>query len=109
MADIKKVNTETFETEVLKSEQPVLVDFYASWCAPCTALMPTIERVADGAVEGKYKVVKLDTDDAYEIAEQYKVKTIPTLMVFKNGAPVKTQIGRTSLENILKMFDDEKV
>lgn len=105
MGDVKTVDAKNFEEEVLKSEQPVLVDFYADWCSPCKAFMPVIERVAEGAVDGKYKVVKLNTDDAHEIASQYKVKTIPTLMVFKNGQPYKTQIGRTTMDNVMKMFE----
>lgn len=104
MADIKHIDSKSFETEVIKSEQPVLVDFYADWCAPCTAFMPVIEKVA-AATEGKFKVVKLNIDEAHEIAVQFKVKTIPTLMVFKDGKVSSTQIGRTSLENVMKMFE----
>jgi len=104
MADIKNVNSTNFEEEVLKSELPVMVDFWANWCAPCRAFMPVIEKVAADS-EGKFKVVKLDIDEAHELAVQYKVKTIPTLMVFKDGKVSSTHIGRTSLENVMKMFE----
>jgi|SRR5271163_4553875 len=104
MADIKNVNSETFEAEVLKSEQPVMVDWFADWCAPCKAFLPVIEKVAASA-EGKFKVVKINIDEAHELAAKYKVKTIPTLMVFKNGEVSKTQVGRTSAENVTKLFE----
>jgi thioredoxin 1 len=109
MANIIEVNTENFEAEVLKSDIPVLVDYWAEWCAPCRAFMPIIEKVSE-ASNGKYKVVKLNVDNAHQIAAQYKVKTIPTLILFKNGVPVQTQIGRTAIENVMKMVsEDEKV
>src|SRR5271154_5582560 len=104
MADVKNIDSKSFETEVIKSEQPVLVDFYADWCNPCKAFMPVIEKVA-AATQGKFKVVKLNIDEAHEIAVQYKVKTIPTLMIFKEGKVVRTQIGRTEFENVMKLFE----
>ena len=104
MSNVKLVNSGNFETEVLKSEQPVLVDFYADWCGPCNALAPTIEKVAAES-EGKFKIFKLNTDESPDIAKKYNVKSIPMLIVFKNGEPTKTRVGNTSAENIIKLFE----
>lgn len=97
---VLKVNSTNFEEEVLKFEQPVMVDFYADWCMPCKSLEPIIEKVSE-----THKVVKLNVDESHAIAAEFKIKTIPTLIVFKKGAPYKIQIGRTSIENIVKLFD----
>lgn len=105
MSNVKTVTAENFESEVLKSEQPVLVDFYADWCGPCKALSPTIDKVAEAGV-GKFKVVKLNTDDSPEIARQYKVRGIPTLIVFRGGEAVKTQVGGSSMDNIVKLVTE---
>lgn len=104
MSEIIEVNSNNFEEAVLKSDVPVLVDFFASWCMPCKAFMPVIEKAAEQG-QGKFKVFKLNVDDAQDIAAQYKIKTIPTLLVFKNGQVVQTQIGRTTLENVMKMCE----
>ena len=94
------LNKENFEAEVLKSEVPVLVDFWAAWCGPCRMMAPVIEELAEefeagGSAAGgaTVKVCKLDVDDCPEIAEQYGIESIPTLMVFKGGEVVKTAIG----------------
>ena len=83
---------ENFETEVLKSDIPVLVDFWASWCGPCMMLSPVIAELAE-ELEGKVKVGKVNVDEQNELAMQYRVASIPTLLLFKNGELVKTSVG----------------
>ena len=93
-----------FEDEVLKSEIPVLVDFWATWCGPCRMLAPTIEKIAEEQ-EGVVKVCKLDVDEEDEIARQYGIASIPTLMVFKNGVVVNQSVGvqpKAMIEAMLK-------
>lgn len=89
---MNKVNSENFETEVIKSDIPVLVDFNATWCGPCKMLAPTIEKLA-GEYDGKVKVVSLDIDEAGDIAGRYGVMSIPTLIVFKNGDVFNRSMG----------------
>lgn len=84
--------TENFEEEVLKSEVPVLVDFYADWCNPCKMMAPVVESLA-GKMEGKIKVGKCNIDDNLPIAQKYRVASIPTFMVFKNGQAVTSFMG----------------
>lgn len=81
-----------FDSEVLKSNQPVLVDFWAEWCMPCRMLTPTIEKIADQFV-GKVKVGKVNTDDARTTAASFGINAIPTVMLFKNGKVVKKFVG----------------
>ena len=86
------VSEQTFDDEVLKASQPVLVDFYAEWCGPCKAMAPALEQVA-GEMEGKLKVVKVDVDQSPSIAEKYQVRAMPTLMIFKDGAVADQHVG----------------
>ncbi len=83
---------QNFEEEVLKSEIPVLVDFWATWCGPCRMLAPTIAKIAEEQ-SGVIKVGKVDVDEEPELAAKYGIASIPTLMVFKNGSVVKSSIG----------------
>ena len=83
---------ENFETEVLKSDIPVLVDFWATWCGPCMMLSPVIAELAE-ELEGKVKVGKVNVDEQNELAMQYRVASIPTLLLFKNGELAKTSVG----------------
>jgi thioredoxin 1 len=91
MAEIV-LTEQNFEQEVLKSDIPVLVDFWATWCGPCRMLAPTIAKIAEEQ-EGKIKVGKIDVDEEPELAAKYGIASIPTLMVFKNGEVAKTSIG----------------
>ena len=93
---------DNFEEEVLKSEVPVLVDFWATWCGPCQALSPIVEEVA-GEVEG-VKVGKVDVDDQDKLARKYKIFSIPTLLVFKNGEVAERSVGVVPKEKILEML-----
>ena len=93
-----------FEEEVLKSDKPVLVDFWATWCGPCRMLAPTIAKIAEEQ-EGIIKVGKIDVDDEPELAAKYGIASIPTLMVFKNGEVVKSSVGvqpKPMIEAMLK-------
>ena len=82
------VDDQTFETEVLKSELPVMVDFYATWCGPCKAMEPTLDALAQ-EYEGRAKIVKVNIEQAPGIASSHGIMAVPTLIVFKNGAEVQ--------------------
>jgi len=86
------VTDNTFQEEVLSSQQPVLVDFWATWCGPCRMVAPIVEEIA-GEQEGKLKVAKVDVDANPQVAQQFGVMSIPTLMVFKNGEAVERLVG----------------
>ena len=101
---VNAVTDETFEQEVLKSSQPVLVDFWAEWCGPCRALAPAVDAVAE-AYNGKAKVVKLNVDDSPNVPARYGIRGIPTLILFKDGDEANRVIGMTSKENIARMID----
>lgn len=92
MTEITKLSETTFQTEVLDSEQPVLVDFTAVWCGPCKMLDPVVKELAEDW-DGKLKVTKLDVDHNPNIAMQYQVMGIPTLMLFVDGQPVERVTG----------------
>ena len=93
---VKEITTANFETEVLKSEKPVLIDFWATWCGPCMRQGPIVEELAE---EG-YAVGKVDVDQNMELAQQFRVVSIPTLILFKNGAEVQRFVGLTSKEDL---------
>ena len=95
---------ENFETEVLKSELPVLVDFWASWCGPCKMLAPTVAQIAE-EYSGKVKVGKVNVDEQDELSREYGIVSIPTVILFKNGQPVKTSVGLVPKENLVAMFN----
>lgn len=94
---------DNFETEVLKSDVPVLVDFTATWCGPCKALAPIVEKVAD-EFEGKIKVGKLDIDASPELTRKYGVRSVPTVLVFKGGEKVGQHIGLTSRDKLVTLL-----
>ena len=98
-----KLSSENFEKEVLKSEKPVLVDFYADWCGPCNAMTPVIEELAT-ELDGKAKVGKINVDENSDIAVEYNVMSIPTLIIFKNGKEEKRLVGLRDKEELLNLF-----
>ena len=96
------INKNNFVEEVMKSEKPVLVDFWASWCGPCRMVVPIVEQIAEEYPE--YKVVKVNVDEEQELAAQFGVMSIPTLMVVKNGEVVNKSVGAKNKKQILAMF-----
>lgn len=99
-----KITKDNFETEVVKSDKVVLIDFWASWCGPCKMVGPIIDEVAN-ETEGRAKVGKVNVDEEPELAEAFKVMSIPTLVVLKDGVVVKTAVGVKSKQEILSMLD----
>jgi thioredoxin 1 len=89
---VGKVSDATFESEVLKSTSPVVVDFWAEWCGPCRMIAPALEEIASSLGE-KVKIVKLNVDENPQVAAKYNIQSIPTLMIFKNGNMSSRQIG----------------
>jgi thioredoxin 1 len=86
------VTTSTFEAEVLKSEQPVIVDFWAEWCGPCRAVSPVLDKIAEERGD-ELRVVKVNIDEEPELAQRYGVMSIPTILLFKSGEPAAAAIG----------------
>jgi len=103
MTDIPKLTEAVFETEVLKSTLPVIVDFTAIWCGPCKMLEPVVMQLSQEWY-GKVKIVKLDVDDNSNLAVQYGVMGVPTLILFVNGNPVQRLSGYQPRERILSKF-----
>ncbi len=98
---ILHITKENFENEVLNSKEPVLVDFWASWCGPCKALAPILEEV-DAELAGSVKVAKINIDEEEELAAQFRVMSIPTLLLFKNGEVVNKSVGLAPKDEVLE-------
>jgi len=94
----------SFEEDVLKSDTPVLVDFWAPWCGPCRMLAPTVDAISE-EYEGKVKVGKVNTDENPQIATQHQINSIPTLMIFKGGEVVERLVGAIPKEKITEKLD----
>jgi thioredoxin 1 len=101
---IIELTADNFETEVLNSDKPVLVDFWAEWCAPCRMLAPTIDQIAT-EYSDRIKVGKLNVDHFGEIAARYQIRGIPTILVFNGGQVHDQMVGAGSKENIVRMVD----
>jgi thioredoxin 1 len=93
-----------WDTEVLKSDQPVLVDFWATWCGPCRAMTPIIDQLATDYA-GKARIGKLNVDENPQVAARYQVRGIPTMLLFKNGALVASKVGSTNKGELQKLID----
>ena len=100
MAEYVTLNDNNFKEEVLDSETPVLIDFWAEWCAPCRLIAPIIEEIAN-EYQGNLKVGKLDVDNNPQTSMNYGIRSIPTLLIFKEGKPVETIIGAVPKKDIL--------
>ncbi len=104
-AKVSEVGDQNFEVEVLNAGVPVLVDFWAAWCAPCRMLAPVVEAIAD-KYAGKAKVVKLNVDENTMTSGKYNIKGIPTLLLFKDGMIKEQIVGNTTKDTISKMIDN---
>ena len=104
MAAVMEVNTGNFRREVLESDLPVMVDFWAEWCVPCRMIAPIVERLAERYV-GRLKVAKLDVDKNQDLAIEYQVMSIPTLLFFKNGQEVDRIVGAVGEQAIVQKIE----
>lgn len=101
---MEKVVTNTNISEILAGSQPVMIDFWAVWCGPCRMLSPTVDEIA-GEYEGRAVVAKCNVDDADEVAMQFRIRNIPTLLFFKNGELVERLVGVVSKQEITSILD----
>ncbi len=102
---VAEVGDQNFDVEVLNAKEPVLVDFWAAWCAPCRMLAPVVEAIAE-EYEGKAKVFKLNVDENNLTSGKYNIKGIPTLLLFKDGVVKEQIVGNTTKGTISKMIDN---
>lgn len=102
---VKTITEENFEEEVLNSNKPVLLDFYADWCGPCKMMSPVIDEIAE-EIGDIAKVGKVNSDDNMDLAEKYEIMSIPTIMIIKNGQEVKRFLGVTPKEEIIKSINE---
>lgn len=101
--NVIELNDTNFDSEVTTSDKPVLVDFGATWCGPCKVLAPIVEKLAD-EFAGKYKVCKVDIDEAPTVTAKFGIRGVPTVLVFKNGQKTGQHVGVTNKETLLKML-----
>jgi len=98
--DVVHLNDQNFESEVIQSDRPVLVDFWAEWCGPCKMVGPVIEEIANES-DGKFKVAKVNVDEAQQLAAKLSIMAIPTLMIFKGGSVVEQMVGALPKNQIM--------
>lgn len=101
---IKHITDASFESDVLKSATPVLVDYWATWCGPCKMIAPLLDELAPG-YEGKLQIAKMDVDANREVPAKFGIRGIPTLMLFKGGQPVATKVGAVSKAQLAQFID----
>lgn len=104
MGNVLDLTKDNFDKEVLQSDKPVLVDFWAAWCGPCRMVAPIIEQVAE-EFQGKVKVAKINVDEQSELAQQYRIMSIPTLIVFKDGKIAESVVGAKSKNDLSNMLN----
>ena len=104
MAEIT-ITMENFEEEVIKSDKPVLIDFWATWCGPCKMIAPTVEEIAE-EYEGKIKVGKVNVDEEPDLTQSFGISSIPTLVLMKDGKPANMMVGLRTKEQIVEMFGE---
>jgi thioredoxin 1 len=102
---IKHVTDESFETDVLQSDKPVLVDYWAEWCGPCKMIAPMLDE-ASKAYDGRVQVTKMNVDDNREVPGKYGIRGIPTLMLFKGGEVAATKVGMMSKAQLIAFIDE---
>jgi thioredoxin 1 len=102
-ATLQHITREEFETQVIKSKQPVLVDFWAGWCGPCRAQLPILERFA-GDYQDRLSVVKVNVDDEPQLAARFEIMSIPTMIIFHNGRPVERLVGVRTQDELYSVF-----
>ena len=103
---IKHVNDSSFEADVLQSDKPVLVDFWAEWCGPCKAIAPTLDELAT-AYDGKLQIAKINVDENRTIPAKFGIRGIPTLMLFKNGQLAATKVGALNKSQLVAFLDEQ--
>ena len=103
--NVIEATSDNFDSEVLQSDTPVLVDFWATWCGPCRQMTPTINQLAEENL-GKAKIVKVDIDQARPLAQKYRIEAVPTLIVFKGGQPVETMVGGQNKASLQRALDN---
>ena len=99
---VTKITNENFETEVLQSDKPVLIDFFATWCGPCKMLSPVVDSIAEERPE--IKICKIDIDEEPSLTERFGIMSVPTLVVMKNGEIVRTSVGFKSRDAVLSLL-----
>lgn len=104
MSQALHLTDDTFDQEVIKSDKPVLIDFWAAWCGPCRIIAPIVEEMA-GEYEGKAKICKLDVDNNQNVAMQYGIRSIPTILIFKGGEVVDSIIGAVPKQQIVERLE----
>lgn len=101
---MKQLKSQEFQAEVLESKVPVLVDFSATWCGPCQMMGPVLEQLF-AEYEGKAKIVKVDIDESMDLAQKYRIMSVPNMIIFKDGAPVDAVIGAVPANHLKEKLD----
>ena len=106
MTDIKNLSLDNFDNEISSSDLPVLVDFWAEWCGPCKSLGPILEEISND-LKGQLKVVKVNLDENQDLAMKYSIRSIPTLLLFKEGKLIDTKVGLLRKSDLVEWLDSK--